>query len=73
MPTPSPDSLISKYDMDYNSKKIDQVFEIIKNQLIPQYLDAEKITKPYIYSFKFDEKNILEQIKNKLKNKIQIR
>ena len=60
------DSLISKYDMDYNSKKIDQVFEIIKNQLIPQYLDAEKITKPYIYSFKFDEKNILEQIKNKL-------
>ena len=50
------DSLISKYDMDYDSNKINQVFEIIKTQLIPQYLDAEKITSPYIYSSNFDEK-----------------
>ena len=60
------DALISKYDMDYDSNKIDQVFEIIKTQLIPQYLDAEKITSPYIYSSNFDEKKILEQIKIKL-------
>ena len=29
------DSLISKYDMDYDSSKIDKIFEIIKSEIIP--------------------------------------
>ena len=37
------DALISNYDRDYNSSKIDKLFEIIKTDIIPQYLNLEKI------------------------------
>ena len=39
------DALISNYDRDYNSSKIDNLFEIIKTDIIPQYLNLEKITR----------------------------
>ena len=39
------DALISNYDRDYDSSKIDKLFEIIKTDIIPQYLNLEKKKK----------------------------
>ena len=39
------DSLISKYDMDYNSSKINKIFEIINSEIIPIYLSSNKKKK----------------------------
>ena len=47
------DALISNYDRDYNSNKIDKLFEVIKTEIIPQYLNLEKISSPYIFKIRF--------------------
>tara|TARA_Y100000996_G_scaffold279960_1_gene220827 strand:+ start:1049 stop:2488 length:1440 start_codon:yes stop_codon:yes gene_type:complete len=62
------DSLISKYDMDYNSSKIDKIFEIIKSEIIPIYLSSNKITKPSLYQNSINEIKILEKTKESLAN-----
>ncbi len=61
------DSLISKYDMDYDSSKIDQVFSIIESEIIPKYLDVKKIKSPHIYKSNISDSEILKKIKVKLK------
>ena len=60
------DSLISKYDMDYNSSKIDNIFNVIKIEIIPSYLAADKIDNPLIYQSSILENKILNQTKKKL-------
>ena len=61
------DSLISKYDMDYDSSKIDQVFSVIESEIIPKYLDVKKIKSPHIYKSNISDSEILKMIKVKLK------
>ena len=61
------DSLISKYDMDYDSSKIDQVFLVIEREIIPKYLDIKKIKSPHIYKSNISDSEILKMIKVKLK------
>ena len=60
-------SLISKYDMDYNSSKIDNIFSVIKSEIIPQYLNSNKIKDPYVFNSNFSKETILENTKIKLK------
>ncbi len=60
------DSLISKYDMDYDSSKIDQVFSIIEGEIIPKYLDVKKIKSPHIYKSNISDSEILKMVKVKL-------
>ncbi len=61
------DSLISKYDMDYDSSKIDQVFLVIEREIIPKYLDIKKIKSPHVYKSNISDSEILNMIKVKLK------
>ena len=61
------DSLISKYDMDYDSSKIDQVFSVIEREIIPKYLDIKKIKSPHVYKSNISDSEILKMIKVKLK------
>ena len=61
------DSLISKYDMDYDSSKIDQVFLVIEREIIPKYLDIKKIKSPHVYKSNISDSEILKMIKVKLK------
>ncbi len=61
------DSLISKYDMDYDSSKIDQVFLVIEREIIPKYLDIKKIKSPHVYKSNISDLEILKMIKVKLK------
>ena len=61
------DSLISKYDMDYDSSKIDQVFLVIEKEIIPKYLDIKKIKSPHVYKSNISDSEILKMIKVKLK------
>ncbi len=60
------DSLISKYDMDYNSSKINKIFEIINSEIIPIYLSSNKKKKISLYERPINENNILEKTKNSL-------
>ena len=60
------DSLISKYDIDYNTVKIDEIFNIIKLEIIPHYLASDKIKNPYVYKLLISEKEVLDQTKKKL-------
>ena len=60
------DSLISKYDIDYNSNKIDNIFDIIQKEIIPNYLSADKINDPTVYRATISENEILNQTKEKL-------
>ena len=60
------DSLISKYDIDYNTIKIDNTFNIIKSEIIPHYLAADKIENPYVYNLSISESEILDHTKKKL-------
>ena len=61
------DSLISKYDMDYDSSKIDQFFSVIEREIIPKYLDIKKIKSPHVYKSNISDSEILKMIKVKLK------
>ena len=61
------DSLISKYDMDYDSSKIDQVFLVIEREIIPKYLDIKKIKSPHVYKSNISDSEILKMINVKLK------
>ena len=54
------DSLISKYDMDYDSSKIDQVFSVIESEIIPKYLDIKKIKSPHVYKSNISDSEILK-------------
>ena len=60
------DALISNYDRDYNSNKIDKLFEVIKKDIIPQYLNLEKISKPNIFKTKLSKDKIFEKTNQKL-------
>ncbi len=60
------DSLISKYDMDYDSSKIDQVFSVIESEIIPKYLDIKKIKSPHVYKSNISDSEILKMVKVKL-------
>ena len=60
------DSLISKYDMDYDSSKIDQVFLVIEREIIPKYLDIKKIKSPHVYKSNISDSEILKMVKVKL-------
>ena len=60
------DSLISKYDMDYDSSKIDQFFLVIEREIIPKYLDIKKIKSPYVYKSNISDSEILKIVKVKL-------
>ena len=60
------DSLISKYDMDYDSSKIDQVFLVIEREIIPKYLDIKKIKSPHVYKSNISNSEILKMVKVKL-------
>lgn len=60
------DSLISKYDMDYNSSKIDGIFSVIKSEIIPQYLNSDKIKDPCVFHSSISEERVLEDTKKKL-------
>lgn len=62
------DSLISNYDMDYNSLKIDSVFSVIESEIVPQYLEAHKIREAYVYNSSISEKKVLENTKINLEN-----
>ena len=61
------DSLISKYDMDYDSSKIDKAFSVIEREIIPKYLDIKKIKSPHVYKSNISDSEILKMIKVKLK------
>jgi len=60
------DALISNYDRDYNSNKIDKLFEVIKTDIIPQYLNLEKISKPNIFKTNLSKDKIFEKTYQKL-------
>ena len=60
------DALISNYDRDYNSNKIDKLFEVIKTDIIPQYLNLEKISKPNIFKTNLSKDKIFEKTNQKL-------
>ena len=60
------DALISNYDRDYNSNKIDELFEVIKTDIIPQYLNLEKISKPNIFKTNLSKDKIFEKTNQKL-------
>ncbi len=60
------DSLITEYDIDYNSSKIDNIFNIIQKEIIPNYLSADKINDPKVYHSNISENEILEQTKKRL-------
>ena len=60
------DSLISKYDVDYSSSKIDDIFSVIKSEIIPQYLSSDKIKNPYVYNSILSEEKVFEETKKKL-------
>ena len=60
------DSLITKYDIDYNSSKIDNIFNIIQKEIIPNYLSADKINDPKVYHSNISENEILRQTKKRL-------
>ena len=59
------DALISSYDRDYNSNKIDKLFEVIKTEIIPQYLNIEKIVNPTIYKTGLSKDDIFQQTNQK--------
>ena len=59
--------MISNYDRDYNSSKIDKLFEIIKTDIIPQYLNLEKISKPTIFKSDLSKDDIFQHTNLKLK------
>ena len=61
------DALISNYDRDYDSSKIDKLFEIIKTDIIPQYLNLEKISSPSIFKTDLSKDDIFESTNLKLK------
>jgi carboxypeptidase Taq len=61
------DALISNYDRDYNSNKIDSLFEIIKSDIIPQYQNLEKIDNPTISKTNLSKDKIFEKTNQKLK------
>ncbi len=60
------DSLISKYDIDYDSTKIDEVFSVIKKEIIPKYLEIKKISSPYVYKSNISDSKLLDCVKKKL-------
>ena len=60
------DSLISKYDIDYDSIKIDEVFSVIEKEIIPKYLEIEKISSPYVYKSNISDSKLLDCVKKKL-------
>ena len=60
------DSLISKYDIDYDSVKIDEVFSIIDKEIIPKYKNIQKIKSPFIYKSDISDAKIIKEIKIKL-------
>ena len=60
------DSLISKYDIDYDSVKIDEVFSIIDKEIIPKYKNIQKIKSPFIYKSDISDTKIIKEIKIKL-------
>ena len=60
------DSLITKYDIDYNSSKIDNIFNVIQKEIIPNYLSADKINDPKFYHSNISENEILRQTKKRL-------
>ena len=60
------DSLITKYDIDYNSSKIDNIFNVIQKEIIPNYLSADKINDPKFYHSNILENEILRQTKKRL-------
>ena len=61
------DALISNYDSDYNSNKIDSLFEVIKSDIIPQYQNLEKIDNPTISKTNLSKDKIFEKTNQKLK------
>jgi len=61
------DALISNYDRDYNSNKIDNLFEVIKSDIIPQYQNLEKIDNPTISKTNLSKDKIFEKTNQKLK------
>ena len=61
------DALISNYDRDYNSNKIDSLFEVIKSDIIPQYKNLEKIDNPTISKTNLSKDKIFEKTNQKLK------
>ena len=60
------DSLISKYDIDYDSTKIDEVFSVIEKEIIPKYLEIKKISSPYVYKSNISDPKLLDCVKKKL-------
>ena len=60
------DSLISKYDIDYDSTKIDEVFSVIEKDIIPKYLEIKKISSPYVYKSNISDSKLLDCVKKKL-------
>ena len=60
------DSLISKYDIDYDSIKIDEVFSVIEKDIIPKYLEIKKISSPYVYKSNISDSKLLDCVKKKL-------
>ena len=66
--TKSPyDSLINKYDMDLSSKTIDDLFSVIRNNIIPTYLNINKIHNTSIPSLHMTNSDLLSEMKIFLK------
>ena len=66
--TKSPyDSLINKYDMDLSSKTIDDLFSVIRNNIIPTYLNINKIHNTSIPSLDMTNSDLLNEMKIFLK------
>ena len=62
--TKSPyDSLIYKYDMDLSSKKIDDLFSVIRNNIIPTYLNINKIHDTSLPSIDMTNFDLLKEMK----------
>lgn len=64
---PPYDSLISKYDMDLSSSKIDQLFSVIRDTIIPTYLEINKLQKVRIPDLNMKNSDVLEEMKFFLK------
>ncbi len=61
------DSLINKYDMDLSSLKIDNLFSVIREKIIPTYLNINKIKNAKIPELDINNSDLLEEMKFFLK------
>ena len=57
------DSLINKYDIDLSSSQIDKLFSVIRENIIPTYSEADKITNTRIPKINIKNSDLLENMK----------